>query len=389
MSFQCLPRYITLVTLAALMSFPQYVAGNEIPWSTDIESSLQQAATTGQPVLLEFTADWCMYCKRMEKTTFVDPRVVNFVTQNYVAVRIDADEHKQLVADLDIKGLPAILIVSPTLQIIERIPGFQTPEALLTKLSKKSSANQQQVAQNPAAKRPVQQPVIARPASAAVSAQARPPKQELEFEPIEPEQPIASEQPLVDEATEESADEEFAAVAEQETFAPAQEAPEQEMTAEAEDSTPSAEDDDFFATVSQKKLPEPKTPPRKIVPGEVLDEPEFDGHCLVTAVESREIIDGSPRYQTKYRGHVLHFSSEEAKQTFLAQPNQYWPLFDGICSVAMLNDEERVMGKLEYAAFFRKRLWLFSTEENLKQFLEDPADVAEEMQELAEAKSGR
>jgi YHS domain-containing protein len=161
------------------------------------------------------------------------------------------------------------------------------------------------------------------------------------------------------------------------------------MTAEVDESTPSAEDDDFFATVSQKKMPKPQTPPRSIVPGEVMDAPEFDGHCLVTAVESREIIVGSPRHQTKYRGHVLHFSSEEAKQTFLADPNEYWPLFDGICSVAMLNDEERVMGKLEYAAFFRKRLWLFSTEENLKQFLEDPADVAGEMQELAEAKSAR
>ena len=318
MSLQCLPRHISFVTLAVVMSLTQFVAGNEIPWSTDIESSLQQAASTGQPVLLEFTADWCMYCKRMEKTTFVDPRVVKFVNENYVAVRVDADEHKQLVADLDIKGLPAILVVSPTLQIIERIPGFQTPEALLTKLDKNSKANQQQVAQNPTAKRQTQQPVIARPASAVVSAQARPPKQELEFEAIEAEQPMAEEaaeeQAMEEEATEQESEPEFVTVAEQETSEPAaDEAPEEEMTAEVDESTPAAEDDDFFATVSQKKTPEPKTPPRKMVPGEVMDAPEFEGHCLVTAVESREIIDGSPRHQTRYRGHVLHFSSEEAR----------------------------------------------------------------------------
>ena len=392
MSLQCLPIRIMLVAFALLTSLTQHVAANEIPWSTDIEGSLQQAASTGQPVLLEFTADWCMYCKRMEKTTFVDPRVVNFVNQNYVAVRIDADEHKQLVADLDIKGLPAILVVSPTLQIIERIPGFQTPDALLTKLNKSSSASRQQVAQNPAAKRPVQQPVTARPASVVVSAQARLPKQDLEFEPIETEPPMADEatEEVAEEALTEESESGFAAFAKQETSEPAaEETPEEEMTAEMDETTPSAEDDDFFATVSQKKLPEPKTPPRKIVPGEVIDEPEFDGHCLVTAVESREIIDGAPRHQTKYRGHILRFSSEEAKQTFLAQPSKYWPLFDGICSVAMLNDDERVMGKLEYAAFFRERLWLFSSAQNLKEFLEDPADVAEEMQALEEAKSAR
>jgi thioredoxin-related protein/YHS domain-containing protein len=386
MLFQSLPMRALLFAFVAMTSISQTVVAEEIPWSTDIEGSLQQAADSGRPVLMEFTADWCMYCKRMEKTTFVDPRVVSFVNQHYVAVRIDADEHKQLVTDLDIKGLPAILVVSPTLQIIERIPGFQTPEALLAKLNRSSGGNRQQVAQNGAANRQAQQPVVARPASSAAAVPAPSPKPELQFEAIESEKPVAQE------SAEEEFQPEFEAVAEQDTFEPASQEPEEEMTVEAaaaEDNSESAVDEDFFATVSQKKLPEPKTPARKVVPGEVIDEPEFDGHCLVTAVESREIIDGSPRHQTKYRGHVLNFSSEEAKQTFLANPNDYWPLFDGICSVAMLNDEERVMGKLEYAAFFRKRLWLFSTEENLKQFLEDPADVAEEMQELAESRSAR
>ena len=386
MSFQCLPMRVLLAAFVVMTSLSQAVVANEIPWSTDIEGSLQQAAAAGRPVLLEFTADWCMYCKRMEKTTFVDPRVVNFVNQHYVAVRVDADEHKQLVTDLDIKGLPAILVVSPTLQIIERIPGYQTPEALLTKLSRSSGDPQQQVAQNVMANRQAQQPVVARPASAA-AIQPRSPKPEMQFEPIE------TEMPVVEEPAEEEFQPEFEPVAQQETFEPvSQEPAEEEMTLEAaaaEDNSESAADDDFFATVSQKRLPEPRTPARKAVSGEAIDEPEFDGHCLVAAVESREIIDGSSRHQTKYRGRVLNFSSEEAKQAFLARPNDYWPLFDGICSVSMVNDEERVMGKLEYAAFFRKRLWLFSTEDNLKQFLEDPADVADEMQEIAASKSAR
>lgn len=391
MSFQSFPMRVVFVACIALTSISQSVIGDEIPWSTDIEGSLQQAAAQGRPVLMEFTADWCMYCKRMEKTTFVEPRVVKFVNQNYVAVRIDADEHKQLVADLDIKGLPAILVVSPTLQIIERIPGFQTPDALLAKLNRSSGANQQQVAQNAAANRQPQQPVVARPASAATPRAVSAPKKELEFEAIE------NEQPAVEQAATEDVQLEFEPVTEQETFnAASEEITEEQMTAEAETEEPStaAADEDFFATVSQNKEPEPKKPEpakpaAKSTPANAIDAPEFDGHCLVAAVESREIIDGSERHQTKYRGHVLHFSSEEAKQAFLAKPNDYWPLFDGICSVAMVNDEERVMGKLEYAAFFRKRLWLFSSEENLKQFLEDPADVAEEMQELATSKSAR
>ena len=388
MSFQCLPMRVLLVAFVVMTSLSQAVVADDIPWSTDIEGSLQKAAAAGRPVLMEFTADWCMYCKRMEKTTFVDPRVVKFVNQHYVAVRIDADEHKQLIADLDIKGLPAILVVSPTLQIIERIPGFQTPEALLAKLNRNSASAPLQVAQNMATNRQAQQPVVARPASVATPPEARTPKQELQFEPIETETTVAKE------STEEEPQPTIEAITEQEAFEPVtEEVAEEEMTAEVEEPADSGEEEnveeDFFATVSQKKSPEIRTPAPKPAVEESMDSPDFEGHCLVAAVVNREIVDGSPRHQTKYRGHVLHFSTEEAKQEFLAHPNEYWPLFDGICSVTMLNDEERALGKLEYAAFFRKRLWLFSSEENLKQFLEDPADVAEGMQELAESKSGR
>ncbi|MFO0999201.1 MAG: thioredoxin family protein [Planctomycetaceae bacterium] len=386
MSFNCLPMRVLLVAFVLLTSLSQAAVANEIPWSTDIEGSLQKAAAAGRPVLMEFTVD-CMYCMYGEND-LVDPRVVKFVNQHYVAVRIDADEHKQLVADLDIKGLPAILVVSPTLQIIERIPGFQTPEALMTKLSRASAGSQQQVVQNVANNRQVQPPVVARSASAAKPAETQPTKQELQFEPIETETTPAEE------GTEEEPQFTFEAITEQETIEPAtKEVSDEELTAKAEDAADSRKEakaeDDFFATVSQKKPQENNTPTPKSAVDATFDSPEFEGHCLVAAVVNREIVDGSPRHQTKYRGHLLYFSTEEAKQEFLAHPNEYWPLFDGICSVTMLNDEERAMGRLEYAAFFRKRLWLFSSEENLKQFLEDPADVAEGMQELAESKSGR
>lgn len=106
----------------------------DVRWSTDIEQSLQAAAQARKPVLMEFTAPWCVYCKRMEKTTFADPVVADRINQHFVAIQVDADRHKDLVKQLQVRGLPAILIVSPDLTIIERISGYQTPEALVQKL---------------------------------------------------------------------------------------------------------------------------------------------------------------------------------------------------------------------------------------------------------------
>ncbi len=368
----CVRVFITALALIATMQVG--VAGNDIPWSTDIEGSLQRAAATGKPVMLEFTASWCVYCKRMEKSTFVDPSVVNYVNQRFVAVRVDADANKELVADLAIKGLPAILIVSPDLRIIERIPGFQTPEALLTKLKKVPAGESPGIATG---NRAIVQNQPATPNHRNVAAPQQ--RRDLEFEAIGPERTAAVPQP------------------QKKVVQPVSQPQFQETTQRP--SSAAAGDEDFFATIHEEmQRPAEKKPERPTLPSaesqkfgfgkEAAPQPLFNGTCVVSAVEEREIIAGSPRYQVNYRGHLLFFSSEDNKQTFLAQPVNYWPMLDGNCAVKMLDDEEKVPGELEYAAFFRKRLWVFSSEENMKEFLNDPAEVAEESQELFESMSG-
>ncbi|MGV2335121.1 MAG UNVERIFIED_CONTAM: thioredoxin family protein [Planctomycetaceae bacterium] len=104
------------------------------PWGTDPEKALQTAAQTGRPVFMQFSAAWCPICKRMEKSTLADPEVAARIARSYVPVRVDADRHGDLVKDLEIDGLPTILIVSPELEILHRIAGFQTAEAMLEQL---------------------------------------------------------------------------------------------------------------------------------------------------------------------------------------------------------------------------------------------------------------
>ena len=136
------PRcFLTAITL--LVAFANAISATtaeEISWATDPEQALQEAADSGKPVLMQFTASWCVYCKRMEKSTFTSEEVAERISEDFVAVRVDADKHKDLVKDLEIKGLPAILVVSPDLEILHRISGFQTAEALMTELDKADRA---------------------------------------------------------------------------------------------------------------------------------------------------------------------------------------------------------------------------------------------------------
>ncbi len=85
-----------------------------IKTEADLESAL--AAAGGKPTMLDFYADWCVECKRMEKTTFRDPRIVDALSG---AVLLQADvtafdeEDEALVQRFGLYGPPAILFFDP------------------------------------------------------------------------------------------------------------------------------------------------------------------------------------------------------------------------------------------------------------------------------------
>jgi thioredoxin 1 len=358
-------RSLVGVLLAAAVAVCPGIEAAEIPWSTDIEQSLQQAAAGNQLVLMEFTADWCVFCKKMEKNTFTNANVAQRISRNFVAVRVDADQNKDLVKDLGIKGLPAILVVSPDLKVVERISGFQTAEALIPKLDAITAAHASQNrppamarTQN-APQRQLDSPVQQKQFEPPSTAPSRPTPGELQFEAITQE-----EAPRVGARRPAAA-----------TRNPVFEAPEFAQPEPAVTKTPNADAESFFKTISRKQEQ------RNAAPAPAA--PSFGGLCIVSAVDDRELINGKSSSQLNYKGRTLYFSSIENKERFQASPANYWPMLDGACAMTLLQDERQVEGSLEFAAVYRKRIWLFTSQSAMQEFLRDPADAAEEAVELA------
>ncbi|MDD9857965.1 MAG: protein-disulfide reductase DsbD [Gammaproteobacteria bacterium] len=80
----------------------------------ELDRHLARAAADGQLVMLEYYADWCVDCTRMEKTTFRDPRVADILRRDFVALKVDVtdprDAHgKALKKRFDVFGPPAVL----------------------------------------------------------------------------------------------------------------------------------------------------------------------------------------------------------------------------------------------------------------------------------------
>lgn len=94
-----------------------------------LQTALDQAASEGKPVMLDFYADWCVSCKEMEAFTFSDGSVQKSL-DNFVMLQADVtkndEQDKALLKELGLFGPPAILFYDPSGNELQnyRVVGF-------------------------------------------------------------------------------------------------------------------------------------------------------------------------------------------------------------------------------------------------------------------------
>jgi thioredoxin-related protein len=99
-------------------------AGN-IAWFHDLFEAHKVSADSGRPMLIVFGAEWCHFCKEMDKTTLHDPTMVAYVEANFIPVHLDADRDKRIAEILKIKPIPCTVVLSPNADLLAKIVGYQ------------------------------------------------------------------------------------------------------------------------------------------------------------------------------------------------------------------------------------------------------------------------
>ena len=90
--------------------------------------------------LVEFTADWCINCKVLEKTVYSDPSVVLIMrTQHVVPLQVDLTQSNPVgeapLAKLGGHAIPFAVVVASDGRPIKRFSGLFTTDALKVALS--------------------------------------------------------------------------------------------------------------------------------------------------------------------------------------------------------------------------------------------------------------
>ena len=125
---------VQLVTFFLVICFSSAIyASDSIKWYAYEEGKVL-AKVEKKKVFLHFYADWCGFCLKMAKETFQNAAVLSDLNNNFIAIRVDFDKEPETANKYGVMGLPSSWFLTTMGQPIISIPGYISPEALLSML---------------------------------------------------------------------------------------------------------------------------------------------------------------------------------------------------------------------------------------------------------------
>jgi thiol:disulfide interchange protein DsbD len=113
--------------LAVWAALPDAQARDEIRWEPLSVTALDRAITDRRPAIVEFSAEWCMPCREMARTTFIDHAVVdeaNRFSMLRADVTEDSDKNDALLAKFQVAGVPTMIFYDGRGSEVDRVVGY-------------------------------------------------------------------------------------------------------------------------------------------------------------------------------------------------------------------------------------------------------------------------
>ncbi len=110
-----------------------------IIWEPFTEELFNDTVSKGKPVMIDFSADWCIPCHELEHNTFIDLKVME-EAKRFVSLKVDLTKSGKTETTFkkkfSIKGVPTIIFYGKTGKETpgSRITGYIGPEVMLEKM---------------------------------------------------------------------------------------------------------------------------------------------------------------------------------------------------------------------------------------------------------------
>lgn len=130
------------------------VSAQQVEWMSWEEAvALAESGQQSKKIFVDVYTDWCGWCKRMDKDTFQNPEVAAYMRENFLMVKLDAEQQAPIVykgktfsfvpqgrrgyhelAAALLQGrlsYPTVVFLDENLNMLSPVPGYQQPEAFM------------------------------------------------------------------------------------------------------------------------------------------------------------------------------------------------------------------------------------------------------------------
>jgi len=83
---------ILLILLSATVAVGHAQSVNWLTW----EEAIEKSQTDKKKFFVDVYTSWCNWCKKMDETTFQSEEVVDYLNQNYHAIKFDAEQRQDI-----------------------------------------------------------------------------------------------------------------------------------------------------------------------------------------------------------------------------------------------------------------------------------------------------
>ncbi len=103
-------------------------------WTKDFDTAEAESQRLGRPLLIHFHASWCIPCRRMDRDVLNSPELAAQFGKSFVGVKVDADQHPELLKRFGVRSLPADVVVSSAGKILIETRGYQKKQTYVARL---------------------------------------------------------------------------------------------------------------------------------------------------------------------------------------------------------------------------------------------------------------
>lgn len=140
--------------LFLLLSISPFLVAQKINWMS-MDEALAAQKETPKKIIMDVYTVWCGPCKLMDKNTFSNKDVIDYINEHYYAVKFNAEGTEEITFEdftytnpnyqegrkgrnathffadaLKLSGYPSLVFFEDNGSLIQAVPGYKTPKEL-------------------------------------------------------------------------------------------------------------------------------------------------------------------------------------------------------------------------------------------------------------------